>query len=359
MKKILLGSTAIVAAAAAFAAPASAAEKIKLGLGGYYQSVFVLIDEDVADTRTDSMKQEGEIHFLGETTLDNGVTVGVNVQLEGYTTGDQIDEHFVYFEGGFGRVQLGAADSAAYLMHYSAPTAIAGHGVDSPNFFHASQPGTNVLASNYTFLNTTGDANKLTYFTPRFSGFQLGLSYTPSLAGGTGGSSNSYGNLPDNTPGQQEKIVEIGANYVNSIGGVDVAFAVGYLTGQQEVDAVGFDDQEAFTVGAQLGYAGFTFGGGYQKNNMGLQLEDDMEQWNVGLTYGFGPYTVGTGYGYGSQTSAAGIEDELSTFEIGGTYEMGPGVSLMAGYFHYDFDSDLPANRNTSDAFMVGTSLEF
>ena len=297
MKKILLGSTAIVAAAAAFAAPASAAENIKLGLGGYYQSAFVLIDEDVADTRTDSIKQEGEIYFLGETTLDNGVTVGVNVQLEAYTTasasgpGDQIDEHFVYFEGGFGRVQLGAADSAAYLMHYSAPTAIAGHGVDSPNFFHASQPGTNVLASNYTFLNTTGDANKLTYFTPRFSGFQLGLSYTPSLAGGTGGSSNSYGNLPNNNggvdpadPSRQEKIVEIGANYVNSFGGVDVAIAVGYLTGQQEADRAGSDDQEAFTVGAQLGYAGFSFGGGYQKNNMGLQLDEDMEQWNVGLT---------------------------------------------------------------------------
>ena len=297
MKKILLGSTAIVAAAAAFAAPASAAENIKLGLGGYYQSAFVLIDEDVADTRTDSIKQEGEIYFLGETTLDNGVTVGVNVQLEAYTTasasgpGDQIDEHFVYFEGGFGRVQLGAADSAAYLMHYSAPTAIAGHGVDSPNFFHASQPGTNVLASNYTFLNTTGDANKLTYFTPRFSGFQLGLSYTPSLAGGTGGSSNSNGNLPNNNggvdpadPSRQEKIVEIGANYVNSFGGVDVAIAVGYLTGQQEADRAGSDDQEAFTVGAQLGYAGFTFGGGYQKNNMGLQLDEDMEQWNVGLT---------------------------------------------------------------------------
>ena len=90
-----------------------------------------------------------------------------------------------------------------------------------------------MLASNYTFLNTTGDANKLTYFTPRFSGFQLGLSYTPSLAGGTGGSSNSYGNLPNNNggvdpadPSRQEKIVEIGANYVNSFGGVDVAIAV-------------------------------------------------------------------------------------------------------------------------------------
>jgi predicted porin len=358
MKKILLGSTALVAAAA-FAAPASAAEKIKLGLGGYYQTAFVLIDEDVANTRTDSLKQEGEVYFTGETTLDTGITVGVMVQLEAYTTDDQVDEHYVYFDGGFGRVQLGAADSAAYLMHYSAPTAIAGHGVDSPNFFHATPPGTHGIASNYTFLNTTSDANKLTYFTPRFAGFQLGLSYTPSLAGGLGGSSGSYGNLPDNTVGAQEKIVEIGANYVNSFGGIDVAISAGYLTGSLEQDAAGFDDQEVFTLGTQIGFAGFTFGGGYQKNNLGVALDEDLEQWNVGLTYGFGPFTVGAGYGYGSQTYVGGVEDELSTIEVGGTYEMGPGISLMAGYFNYEFDSTIPANRNTSDAFMIGTSFDF
>ena len=53
-------------------------------------------------------------------------------------------------------------------------------------------------------------------------GFQLGLSYTPSLAGGTGGSSNSYGNLTDDVAGRQEQIVEVGVNYVNKLGAVDL-----------------------------------------------------------------------------------------------------------------------------------------
>ncbi|WP_372054795.1 porin [Tistrella mobilis] len=364
MKKILLGTSAIVAAGL-LAAPASAAEKIKLGLGGYYQSAFVLIDEDVADTRTDNMKQEGEIHFLGETTLDNGIKVGVNVQLEAYTTSDQVDEHYVYFEGGFGRVVLGAENSAPYLMHYSAPSAVVGHGVDSPNFFHASRPGTAALGSNATFLNATSDANKLTYFTPRFSGFQLGLSYTPSLAGGRGGSSGAYGNLNDNVVGRQQQLVEVGMNYVNTFGGVNLAASAGYTGGSLEADGAGYDDLEAWSLGANLGYAGFTFGGAYMTSNQGLELNDDLEQWNVGLTYGFGPYKVGVGYAYGSQsngrvgTATATDKDELQMLELGGTYALGPGVNLMAGYYYIDFDSDIQANRNEANAFMIGTALSF
>jgi predicted porin len=374
MKKILLGTSAIVAAGL-LAAPASAAEKIKLGLGGYYQSAFVLIDEDVENTRTDSMKQEGEIHFLGETTLDNGIKVGVNVQLEAYTTSDQVDEHYVYFEGGFGRVVLGAENSAPYLMHYSAPSAVVGHGVDSPNFFHASRPtvmaGSNIvsqnaLGSNATFLNATSDANKLTYFTPRFSGFQLGLSYTPSLQGGRGGSSGAYGNLSENNVGAQEQIVEVGLNYVNTFGAVNFAASAGYTGGSLEANnaAGAYDDLEAWSLGANLGYAGFTFGGAYMTSNQGRQLEDDLEQWNVGLTYGFGPYKVGVAYAYGSQSNVIGTttgtdKDELQMVEVGGTYALGPGVNLMAGYYYIDFDSDIAANRNEANAFMIGTALSF
>jgi predicted porin len=377
MKKILLGTSAIVAVGL-LAAPASAAERIQLGLGGYYQSAFVLIDEDVENTRTDNMKQEGEIHFLGETTLDNGIKVGVNVQLEAYTADDQIDEHYVYFEGGFGRVVLGAENSAPYLMHYSAPSAVVGHGVDSPNFFHASRPSVtrltptpgdpnatttfrNELASNSTFLNATGDANKLTYFTPRFSGFQLGLSYTPSLQGGRGGSSGAYGNLSDNNEGAQEQIVEVGLNYVNTFGAVNVAASAGYTGGSLEANnaAGAFDDLEAWSLGANVGYAGFTFGGAYMTSNQGQQLDDDLEQWNVGLTYGFGPYRVGVAYADGSVTLNGGRQDQLKMVEVGGTYALGPGVNLMAGYYYIDFDSDDADLRNEANSFMIGTALSF
>ncbi len=45
-----------------------------------------------------------EVRFKGETTLDNGLTVGAQIELEGENAGDQIDKSFVYWSGGFGRV---------------------------------------------------------------------------------------------------------------------------------------------------------------------------------------------------------------------------------------------------------------
>ena len=113
MKKVLLSSTALAAAGlmAGTGSPAQAAEPIQLSLGGYYQAFFTLRAQSDVDRRgvgatqstfgndeeihpTD-VQQEGEVFFVGETTLDNGIKVGVNVQLEAYTTGDQIDEHYV------------------------------------------------------------------------------------------------------------------------------------------------------------------------------------------------------------------------------------------------------------------------
>ena len=46
MKKVLYGTTALVAASMLTAGAASAAEKIKLSVGGYYQSVFAVSDSD-------------------------------------------------------------------------------------------------------------------------------------------------------------------------------------------------------------------------------------------------------------------------------------------------------------------------
>ena len=112
MKNAVLGTTALVAVGALAAAPASAAEKIQLGVGGYMQSTYFYQDSDepagTPSRISDKVTQEGEIFFTGTTTLDNGLKFGVNVQLEAYTSTDQIDETYIFVEGSFGRVLLGS-----------------------------------------------------------------------------------------------------------------------------------------------------------------------------------------------------------------------------------------------------------
>jgi hypothetical protein len=126
MKKILMGSTALAALGLA-ANPAAAQDgKIKLDVAGYYQNFVTYVNQDEpsgVNYNPVNVRQEGEIHFKGETTLDNGLTVGFQAQLEAITQGDQMDETYLYFQGGWGRAIMGAENSAPYLMGYSAPSA--------------------------------------------------------------------------------------------------------------------------------------------------------------------------------------------------------------------------------------------
>ncbi|HYE70694.1 MAG TPA: hypothetical protein VD932_04135, partial [Aquabacterium sp.] len=91
MKKLLLGSTALVVGGV-MAAPAMAADPIKMGIGGYYTFYALAgnVDSSYAYDGTFTtykglaFTQEGEIHFIGQTKLDNGTSVGLTVELEAW-----------------------------------------------------------------------------------------------------------------------------------------------------------------------------------------------------------------------------------------------------------------------------------
>ncbi len=107
MKKVLLGTTAI-AMAGAMALPASAAEW-NMRVGGYMEQYvgYADIDIDGVSGGAGSLngidsKQDAEIWFIPSITLDNGIKFGANIQLEGNTGGDQIDESFLFIKGSFG-----------------------------------------------------------------------------------------------------------------------------------------------------------------------------------------------------------------------------------------------------------------
>ena len=91
MKKLLLGSTALVVGGL-MAAPAMAADPIKMGVGGYYTfygaagniDPTYAMNGSVTNYKGFGFIQEGEIHFIGQTKLDNGTSVGLTVELEAW-----------------------------------------------------------------------------------------------------------------------------------------------------------------------------------------------------------------------------------------------------------------------------------
>jgi hypothetical protein len=80
--------------------------------------------------------------------LDNGLTVGARVELEGeQKSGDQIDAAFVYFQGGFGELRIGSQNSALAAM---CVTPVGG----SANFGAFSQSSINNNAFAQTFAGS-------------------------------------------------------------------------------------------------------------------------------------------------------------------------------------------------------------
>ena len=191
MKKLLLGSTALVVGGV-MAAPAMAADPIKMGIGGYYTFYALAgnIDSSYAfDGSFTTYKglaftQEGEIHFIGQTKLDNGTSVGLTVELEAWNPGIdavggtagsniQIDEAFIFAFGDWGRTELGSRDAASYRMYYGTPSALIGWGAIQHNHNWANA---SVIANNKAYGRTMAttitptwqDVNRINYFTPRF-----------------------------------------------------------------------------------------------------------------------------------------------------------------------------------------------
>jgi predicted porin len=361
MKKALYGTTAL-GAIALMAGPAAAQDgKISLGVGGYYENFFTAVaqDCDVADCdgggvnggeyNPFNVRQEGEIHFKGETTLDNGLTVGFQAQLEAITAGDQMDETYLYFEGSWGRLVMGSENSAPYLMQYTAPSA--GLGVNSPNvgpYNAISAAGTSTL------LNATSDANKVTYFTPRFSGFQLGASYTPNIDS-RGGNNQTFGLNETDEAGEFDNFFAGGANFVESFGGVDVAVAGGIEYGMAEDSG---DDFVGYSGGLNVGFSGFTVGGSVLYSDNVIGANDGQLVWDVGATYGAGPWEIGVTYLNG-ETETGGGDDQVHRVELGGNYRLSPGVKVV-GALQYTNDDDASASRE-EDAWgvILGTRLDF
>jgi predicted porin len=377
MKRSILGTTALVAVGTLGAGGAAEA-KIELGLSGYMNTFFSVasIDEGANDTRDfnpTGLFSDGEVHFQGEYTADNGITFGARVELEMFgdanSGGDTIDEKYAYLHASFGEFYAGSMSSAAYQMHYAAP--FAGLPINSGwvTVFIPVNPDSSTAFEHpavSTFIDFGGSDNMASYYTPRFYGFQLGLTYAPSLVGNGDGK-----NFPveADTETEYSNGFAVGLNYVEDFNGFGVAVAVGWRFAQASdfISDAGFDDYQAISAGAQFSYAGFTIGGSYANEYDGMVTEDggdfystEGQSWDVGMTYGLGPWTFGLTYFHGETDDFVGDPDDdtMQAVQGGVNYAIGPGISLSGGVMWADWEAET-GFENKGIAGAVGITFEF
>jgi len=365
MKKLLYGTTALVAAGLLSGAAVAQEEGITGSLSGWWVGQFASISQDdgvgeaAANRRDHEFQRFGTITLSGNTELDNGLQVGVSFDWNTETVGAEVGrDGFVFMEFGGFRLELGSRQGAPNIMGYAAPTpSMFAWGFNSPVFTNATA-GNNTAAGPAERITVSGTNEKLNLFTPRFGGFQLGGSYTPDATKDPDGFGVFGGPPTDNDAGQQSEVVEIGANFVQSFDELDLSVSAGWAEGDLELAAAGAEDRSDWTVGTSISYMSWTFGAGYKDSNQGTSAANtDRTDWNAGIRYVTGPWGVGIQYQETETELGTGAgEDEAERFELGASYDVGPGIAFHLGIQFVEYSAVRAATAAVAAVNPVGAT---
>lgn len=358
MKKVLLAGTALLGLAA-ISTPAQA--EINLDLGGFYRFYGVYADSDEpagTSFREFEFRRDTEIHFNGEATTDAGLTVGVHHEL---ALGGAVstDETYLYFSGAYGRLNAGQEDGAAYLLQVAAPSADSN--IDGLRTYISALTDTTgaLISTGYDHADFKSSADRLTYLSPKWNGFQAGLSY--AAADGNVGQDEAAVST-DNDLDQFEDLWEVAARWDGEFEGFGISAGAGYSNAslEEEVGGVLFDDDlETYNVGLNVAFQGFGLGGAYKSTNNGVANDGDTDTWVAGASYDNGPYHLGASWLNAETEIGGGAETELDQYTFGGGYTYGPGMTFRGAVAFVNTDTGAAATDQDITQVTLGTEVRF
>jgi hypothetical protein len=363
-------TTALVAAG--LIGSASTAGAIELKLGGWQEGIIGAADQSNKNTtlrKTTGFdaQADGEIHFKSSGTLDNGLKVRTRVELESSTSADQIDEAYLDVSGKWGAIRIGSEDNAAHLME--TPT----HGAWATNagqnlFFDITDW---ILVPSGFGRNGTqrlelgeGDAEKVSYFTPRIGGLQVGVSYMPN------GEEDKNGSIAGTTVAAGAGAIVHGwaaaTNYRGKFGGVGVGLAAGYASANHPGGQTGPDfegDPKGWNASGSVSFAGVTLAAGYtQRASIGGDGTGSNGAGNglsFGAMYDFGMNHVSAGYAreeqHGKKSNTK--DDESDRVLISYRRDLAKGVQYRLNLMYADFKGEDVGKSDDNEGVAVTTSV--
>lgn len=381
MKKLLC-TAAVAGLCAVAAAPAMAQgdqSALELSLGGYFRGYMTYHNQDAefgVDERHIDILRDTEVHFTGETTLDNGLTVGVHVEAEtDMEDGFAVDESYMYASGSWGRVNFGGEDGAAYLLQVAAPSADSN--VDGIRQYVQPVNYSGVQALLETELglaagdldgltfqwdyaqDVSGSNDKVTYLSPVFNGFQAGVSYTPDVNDFAEDSRGLDGVNTDDVADSFGSAWDLAARYEGQFDSFGLTLGGGYSLVDLEEEGVIDEDVKAWNLGAAVTFGGFGVGAAYTETETGLAgIDIEQDILVLGADYTTGPWKLGASY-YDNEIDFDGVADELETQRYAGgvTYTYGPGMTFRGSVQYIDHEVDtFDADATT---FLLGTQVNF
>lgn len=349
----LLATTALVAAAPAVRAQAEPpvvrpSGALDIRLGGFVRVGVDFGQPDSSDLRELSLITDSELHVSASGVADaTGLAYGATIELEADESSTRnVDETSIFFQGGWGRVVLGANDSGTYeiggLSAYKGTVFEDYYGGIGAQTVSAGSGG---IDGDGSTLNPEGfvysvfdssDATKIRYDTmvlgaPQ-SGFVLSAAFTPDTG--------SRGDISPEDSGDFENVVEAGALYGLGFDGGSVILGGTIALGSAEDDGATPGDGDFFDygIGAQVFVGPFGVSGAVGQNE---SIEADW--FSLGVGYRGAVFNASLNYGYSDTDDGPAPQELIASFDTG----IMPGVVLQADVGMVDPDSE-------DDSFFTG-----
>ena len=305
--------------------------------------------------------------------FDNGMVLGArsdfllhhDAQSGDNYDSDTVEKIYLFAQTGFGRVEIGQQDGAAYTLGLVGPLTNEQVTLENRNISLFRDPTTGLdfgkLFQSITNVQSTSNFAKINYVSPRLLGIQIGASFTPKPVRTP---LPFTGNLP-NDPNQQQNIWEVAASYTGYFSSLAVGLSAGIAQGSARNRNAAGDDLSDWALGAQLAYpvgtVKLSLGGAYRDSNAYLL---DLSQVlararthasHLSATAEWGSWIAGGEYSFANAKGP--VDYDITGYQLSAGYKFNDNLQLTGGWQWYDYSRNAGVFYNGSPTISMNAGF--
>lgn len=288
---------------------------------------------------------------------DSGLSLGLNGVFSLYHdkfSGDNYGSDFLAklygtAQTGLGRIEVGMADGAAYQLAIVGPVVNPEVSVDNPNTTAFFDPSTSAALIDIFALNSAVESSlnyaKISYFTPRLFGLQLGVSFTPSESKQI----VPFVNIGPSVANRQVDMWEAAFNYTETFDAFTVGLYGGFTFGHNDTKTAGHAGLTDVAFGTEVDWEinddwKLAVGGAYRNANtytfdINTALASGAtESIHASTVLTYGSWALGAEMGVGRADGSLGLPTlQTHQYVIDVGYTVNANLSFAAGWqkLHY------------------------
>ncbi len=341
-----------------------------------------------------ALDSNAHVNLIAEYKTDDyedNVTYGANIGIQVTSMNDRSSPSYIYIKSDkLGKLELGSGKSANVQMKVVGNSVAVGAGVSFDGWGKADPRGTNLYyvsnmgsyidqkSRNSTIVEY---ARKITYFTPKISGFQFGISFVPDTAN-SGSSSFSSGNDHDmlgkiigykfaiknafSYTLAYEGDINEDVKFKLTAGGENGTPISKFVKKKAVNPNYSFNKLAAYSFGGKVSVGNFDIAAGYQDQGKSLAPKG-IKQFRGSSTM----YSIGARYTYEAMRgsllyfSSDVFKNKMNAIAFDVDYKLFPGILPYAEVAHFNTNGKYFADENVKNkdkssgmVYLLGVKLE-